>query len=144
MGISIPRWALWTQSWTLIRHFLSSFSFSLLKSKSLVRDKLFPCQVLESMGLIFLKKCAMHNDNWDSEEAKGLLFWSPDHNFKEFEDSWKLSKFVFSAKWLKPIRIFVSSFNHSKFWVEEILFGSVLINFSITFLNMSYEMNFEY
>ena len=36
--------------------FLSSFSFSLPKSKSLV-DKSFCCKILESMRLIFFKKC---------------------------------------------------------------------------------------
>ena len=33
----------------------------------------------------------------------------------------------------------VSSFKPSKFWVEEILFGSGLINFSIRFLNVWHE-----
>ena len=34
---------------------------------------------------------------------------------------------------------FMSSFKSSKFWVEEILFGSGLINFSIRFLNIWHE-----
>ena len=35
---------------------LSTFSFSLLKSKYLVIDKSFCCKILDSMKLIFLKK----------------------------------------------------------------------------------------
>ena len=43
------------------------------------------------------------------------------------------------AKWLKPSLILVSSFEPSKFWVEEILLGSGLMNFSIRFLNIWHE-----
>ena len=39
-----------------------------------------------------------------------------------------------TKKWLKPSLILVSSFNSSKFWVEEIPSGSGLINFSVKFL----------
>ena len=55
---------------------------------------------------------------------------------KGFKKSWKLCLNLWSAKWLKPNLILVSSFKPSKFWAEEILFSSGLINFSIRFLNV--------
>ena len=62
--------------------FLSSLSFSLLKSKSLVIDKSLFCKISESMRLIFLKIVFLHHGNCDSEEANGLLFRFPGHSNK--------------------------------------------------------------
>ena len=60
-----------------------------------------------------------------------------------FKQYWKLFLNLWSAKWLKPSLTLVSSFKPSKFWVEQILFGSGLINFSIRFLNISHEQELQ-
>ena len=52
-----------------------------------------------------------------------------------FKQSWKCLN-LWSATWLKPSLIPVSSFKPSKFWVEEIIFCSGLINFNIRLLNI--------
>ena len=52
-----------------------------------------------------------------------------------FKQSWKCLN-LWSAIWLKPSLIPVSSFKPSKFWVEEIIFCSGLINFNIRLLNI--------
>ena len=67
------------------------------------------------------------------------LFRSPDHRYKQSLSNLENCLNLWSAKWLKPSLILVSSSKPSKFWVEEILFGLGLINFSIRFLNTWHE-----
>ena len=66
-----------------------------------------------------------------------LISWSQLHI--GFKQSWKFCLNVWSGKWIKLSLILVSSFEPSKFWVQEILFGSGLINVSIRFLSIWHE-----
>ena len=74
---------------------------------------------------IVMKECLVVSISWPQLQIR-------------FNQSWKLYLNLWSAKWLKPSLILVSSFKPLKFWVEEILFGSGLINLNIRFLNISH------
>ena len=81
----------------------------------------------------------LHNGNWQWRRKWLVVSISWPQLQIGFKQSWKICLNLWSAKWLKPSLILVSSFKPSKFWVEEILFGSGLINFSIRFLNIWHE-----
>ena len=84
--------------------------------------------------VIFLKKCFACTTLIETvKEEMACCF---DLLITSLMQSWKLRLDLLSAKWLKPSLLLVSSFNPSKFWAEEILLGSGIINFFISFLNI--------
>ena len=113
--------------------YLLSLSFSLSKSKFLVIDKSFCCKILESMRLIFSKNVCLakwYLRQWRRKWLVVSISW-PQLQI-EFKQSGKFCLNLWSAKWLKPSLILVS-FKLSKFWVEEMLLESSLMNFSMKF-----------
>ena len=95
--------------------FLSSFSFSLPRSKSLVIDKLLCYKILESIRLIFSKNVFLAQ-RWLRQWRRKCLVVSiswPQLKIG-FKQSWKLCLNLWSAKWFKPSLILASGFKNFK------------------------------
>ena len=126
--------------WSLVRNFhwkAYKANANLSGCLWLVIHKSLCCKISQSMRLIFSKIgfiAQLQLRQWRRKWLVVSISW-PQLQIG-FKQSWKLCLNLWSAKWLKPSLILVSSFKPSKSWVEEILFGSGLINFSIRFLDI--------